>query len=50
MINEASKKRKNLGVVVDLSIMDVQQLDFPDNHFDRNELNGYYKTSVLVFI
>jgi SAM-dependent methyltransferase len=34
MINEASKKRKNLGVVVDLSIMDVQQLDFPDNHFD----------------
>lgn len=34
MINEASKKRKHLGVVVDLSIMDVQQLDFPDNHFD----------------
>lgn len=34
MINEAKKKRQQLGVVVHLSIMDVQQLDFPDNHFD----------------
>ena len=34
MIKQAEKKRKDLGVVVDLSIMDVQQLDFPDNHFD----------------
>ena len=34
MINEAKKKSQHLGVVVDLSIMDVQQLDFPDNHFD----------------
>ncbi|HIG64161.1 MAG TPA: class I SAM-dependent methyltransferase [Methyloprofundus sp.] len=34
MINEASKKRKHSGMVVDLSIMDVQQLNFPDNHFD----------------
>ena len=34
MIKEAEKKRQDLGVVVDLSIMDVQLLDFPDNHFD----------------
>ncbi|NOR81551.1 MAG: methyltransferase domain-containing protein [Methyloprofundus sp.] len=34
MINEAKKKSQHLGVVVDLSIMDVQQLDFPDNYFD----------------
>ncbi len=34
MINEAKKKRQHLGIVVDLSIMDVQQLDFPDNYFD----------------
>ncbi|OQK16483.1 methyltransferase type 11 [Methyloprofundus sedimenti] len=34
MINEARKKRQHLGVVVDLAIMDVQQLDFPDNYFD----------------
>ena len=34
MIKQAEKKRQNLGVVVDLSVMDVQQLDFPDNHFD----------------
>ena len=34
MIKEAQKKRQQLGIVVDLSIMDVQLLDFPDNHFD----------------
>ena len=34
MIKEAENKRQQLGVVVDLSIMDVQQLDYPDNHFD----------------
>ncbi|WP_428357281.1 class I SAM-dependent methyltransferase [Methyloprofundus sp.] len=34
MIREAKKKSHQSGVVVDLSIMDVQQLDFPDNHFD----------------
>lgn len=34
MIKQAEKKRQHLGVVVDLSIMDVQLLDFPDNHFD----------------
>ena len=34
MIKQAENKRQQLGVVVDLSIMDVQLLDFPDNHFD----------------
>ncbi len=34
MIKQAEKKRHQLGVVVDLAIMDVQGLDFPDNHFD----------------
>ena len=34
MIKQAENKRQQLGVVVDLSIMDVQQLDYPDNHFD----------------
>lgn len=34
MIKQAEIKRQQLAVVVDLSIMDVQQLNFPDNHFD----------------
>ena len=34
MIQQAQKKSQSLGVDVDLSIMDVQQLDFPDDHFD----------------
>ncbi len=34
MIKQAENKRQRLGVSVDLSIMDVQQLDYPDNHFD----------------
>ena len=34
MIKQAENKRRQLGVVVDLAIMDVQQLNFPDNHFD----------------
>ena len=34
MIQQAQKKHQHLGVDVELSIMDVQQLDFPDDHFD----------------
>ncbi|MCK5355746.1 MAG: class I SAM-dependent methyltransferase [Methyloprofundus sp.] len=34
MIQQAKKKRARLGMAIDLSIMDVQVLDFPDNHFD----------------
>lgn len=34
MIKQADKKRQQLAVVVDLTLMDVQQLDFPDNYFD----------------
>lgn len=34
MIQEAVKKRINLGLDIELFEMDVQALDFPDNHFD----------------
>ena len=34
MIQQAKKKRENLGMKIDLSVMDVQSLDYPDNHFD----------------
>ncbi|MDF1584045.1 MAG: class I SAM-dependent methyltransferase [Methyloprofundus sp.] len=34
MIREAEKKRTSLNLNVELMEMDVQTLDFPDNHFD----------------
>ncbi|MBE0470030.1 MAG: methyltransferase domain-containing protein [Methyloprofundus sp.] len=34
MIREAEKKRTSLNLKVELMEMDVQALDFPDNHFD----------------
>jgi len=34
MIQQAQKKREHLEMAIDLSLMDVQALDFPDNHFD----------------
>ena len=34
MIQQAQKKRQHRGLDVELSIMDVQQLDFPGDHFD----------------
>ncbi|MCF7971110.1 MAG: class I SAM-dependent methyltransferase [Methylococcaceae bacterium] len=34
MIREAKKKRVSLSLNVELFEMDVQALDFPDNHFD----------------
>lgn len=34
MIQQAQKKREHLGMTIDLSVMDVQVLDYPDNHFD----------------
>ena len=34
MIQQAQKKHQHLGIDVELFIMDVQQLDFPDDHFD----------------
>jgi len=34
MIQEAKKKRQSLSLKIELLEMDVQALDFPDNHFD----------------
>jgi len=34
MIQEAEKKRHSMRMNIDLSVMDVQALDYPDNHFD----------------
>ncbi len=34
MLKEAEKKRVSLSLMVELLEMDVQALDFPDNHFD----------------
>ena len=42
MIQQAEKKRKTLNIPVDLSVMDVQQLDFPDNHFDTVLAPSYF--------
>lgn len=35
MIQQAKHKRELLNIDVDLAVMDVQQLDYPDNHFDN---------------
>ncbi|NOQ16375.1 MAG: methyltransferase domain-containing protein [Methyloprofundus sp.] len=34
MLQQAQKKNEQLAMSVDLSVMDVQKLDYPDNHFD----------------
>ncbi len=34
MLQQAQKKNEQLALGIDLAVMDVQQLDFPDNHFD----------------